>query len=394
MARGVVVALLLSLPAAGLAQPAALPQVQTRPRARLQAAALPCVPTMITVKPGIKDAPPSAFASLANALHYGEARGLCAVAIEVGSGSQTGEFLITRNTTIRGQIGTILAGSVISTAGFDLVLENLTVSNAPDTGVLQSHGHLTLRHVTVSNTRRQPSVLRSGTGVELHESAVGEFSVVTLEGNEGVALYLDGKGTVVKATELTVKNNFIHPLAKEAHAKNGAFNRVAAVEVAGEAELYVDRYEISNNEMFGVLVRSRGAANLRSGTVSGTRSYKPSWTTDLYGGDNVTSRGEARIEMTAFKSVGAGRCGLQVSSAYLKTVQGEVHDDVLGVCSWEPLPGFDPTKCVLGKTVRVYNNGSNLPGSTVSVPDPACSMPSPPPTCDSSGITCPGVPWR
>jgi hypothetical protein len=104
----------------------------------------------------------------------------------------------------------------------------------------------------------------------------------------------------------------------------------------------VDRYEISDNEMFGVLVRSRGAAHLRSGTIAGTRIYKPSWTTDSYDGDNVTSRSEARIEMTAFTPVGVGRCGLHVSAVYLKTANGEVHDNALGVCSWEPLPGFDP----------------------------------------------------
>jgi hypothetical protein len=394
MARAILVALIACLPASGLAQQAARPELQTRQLKRLQVVSLPCVPTMITVTPGIKDAPPGAFASLAEAIHYSEAHALCGVSIDVSPGSQTGEFLITRSTTIRGHIGTVLAGSVLNPGGLDLVLEDLTVASAPDTAILQSHGHLTMRNVTVLNTRRQSAALRSGTAVELHSGVAAELSAVTLKGNEGVALYLDGKGTVVKATELTVKNNFIHPQAKETFAKNGVANRVAAVEVAGEAELYVDRYDISDNEMCGVLVRSRGAAHLRSGTIAGTRTYKPSWATETFGGDNVTSRGEARIELTAFASVGAGRCGLQVWSAYLKTLVGEVHDNVLGVCSWQPLPGFDPARCVLGNTVRVYNNGSNLPGSTVSVPDPACSLPNPPPTCDSSGTTCPGVPWR
>jgi hypothetical protein len=388
------VALLLCLPASALAQSTARPQVQVRRPTGLQTAVLPCLPTVITVKPGTKDTPPSAFASLADAIHYAEAHALCGISIDVGPGSQAGELLITRNTTIKGHIGTVLSGSVLNPGGVDLVLENLTIANAPDTGVLQSHGRLTMRNVTILNTRRQSSALRSGTAVELHAGAVGEFSTVTLKGNEGVALYLDGQGTVVKATELTVKNNFINPMAKEANAKSGAFDRVAAVEVAGGAELYVDHYEISDNEMCGVLVRSRGAAHLRSGTVAGTRVYQPSWTTETFGGDNVTSRGEARLEMNAFATYGAGRCGLQVSSAYLKTTQGEVHDNVLGVCSWEPLPGFDPAKCVLGSTVRVYKNGSNLPGSTATVPDPACSLPNPPPTCDSSGANCPGVPWR
>jgi hypothetical protein len=65
-----------------------------------------------------------------------------------------------------------------------------------------------------------------------------------------------------------------------------------------------------------------------------------------------------------------------------------------GLCVREPLPGFDAFSCVTSPVVRFYNNGTNVDGQTLSLPDPACGLPNPPPGCGTSGATCPGVPWK
>jgi hypothetical protein len=237
--------------------------------------------------------------------------------------------------------------------------------------------------------------VRSGTAIELHGAANATLTAVVIEGNDGVGLYLDGKGTIAHALDLAVRKNRIHPAAKDAFARASAFNRVGAIEVASDAELYVDHFDIADNEVIGVLVRNRGAAHLRQGTVTGTTLFKVEGLPDSYGGTNVVSRNEARLELTSFTSSRAAFCGLQLARAYMKTgVKGEVHDNAIGLCVREPPAGFDAVACVNSPVVRFYSNGTNIDGQTLSVPDPACGLPNPPAGCDKSGATCPGVPWK
>jgi len=384
------VVIALSGPAAG--QVRQVPPVRQIQKPVLRAQPAACLPTRMAVAGRGAEQPPRSFTSLDRALKYAESQKLCAVEIEVGAGSQAGEFLITQPTTLKGRPGAALKGSVRNPGGFELVIEDLTVSSAPDTAILQGGGRVTLRNVTVSLTRRTSDAVRSGTAVELHSGAEGRFSNLTLEGNEGVALYLDGENTVAWATDLVVRKNRVNTAARDQHIKTSVFNRVGAVEVAGQAELYVDRYEIADNEMYGLLVRHRGAAHLRNGTVSETRGYKPKNSDITYGGNNVMSSTEARIELTAFKTLGAEACGLRLARALLKTSEGEVHDNAIGFCAIDPAPGFDLT-CVLGKTVRFYKNSTNLDVGSLPVPNPACATPNPPPGC-SPVAACPGVPWR
>lgn len=366
--------------------PGQIERVPIRPQTQV------CVPTEMTVRLGAAENPPHAFASLANALHYAESKNLCAVVVDIGAGTHPGDFMITQRTTLKGHPGTVVSGPVRGLAGFELRIQDLAISNAPDVSLIQVGGHVTLQNVTISLTRRTSNALRSGTAIELHGKAVGHFAKVTLEGNEGVALYLDGEGTVAWASDLAVRKNHVHPAARDQFIKSSVFNRVGAVEVAGQAELYVDRYEIADNEMCGVLARHRAAVQLRNGTISGTTGYRPKGSDTAYGGENVISATEARVELNGFKIVNAQGCGLFVKDGFLKASQGEVHDDALGLCVFGTTPGFDLT-CVLGPTIRFYKNGSNVQADSLPIPDPACSLPNPPPRCAQTAA-CPGVPWR
>jgi hypothetical protein len=357
----------------------------------VQPQALPCVPTEMTVRLGTAENPPHAFASLANALHFAESKKLCAVVIDVGAGTHPGDFMITQPTTLKGHPGTVVSGPIRGLGGFELRIQDLAISNAPDVSLIQVGGRVTLRNVTISFTRRTSSAVRSGTAIELHGKAQGHFTKLTLEGNEGVALYLDGEGTIGWAFDLAVRKNHVHPAARDQLIKSSVFNHVSAVEVADKAELYVDRYEIADNEMCGVLVRHRAAAQLRNGTISGTTSYKPTGSDTAYGGEGVISATEGRVELNFFKAFNVQGCGLFVKDAFMKAAQGEVHDDALGLCAFGGVQGFDLT-CVLGPTVRFYKNGENVQAESLPVPDPACSLPNPPPRCAQAA--CPGVPWR
>jgi hypothetical protein len=393
MIRRVAIAIALCVPAIGVAQRAVDPQVRTPLRRVVQAAT--CLPTVMSVAPGLPEAPPKTMKALAAALQYAESHTMCAVVINLGPATYVGEFLITRPTTLHGQTGVILAGPLRNPSGYELTIENLAISNAPDAGVMQNGGRLTLSHVSVNGTRRVSDAVRSGTAISLHGGANATLAEVAIDGNDGVGLYLDGKGTTVHAVDLHVRKNRIHPAAKEAFARASAFNRVGAVEVASDAELYVDRFDIADNEVMGVLARNRGAAHLRQGTITGTTSYTVAGLDVSFGGTNVMSRNEARIELSRFTSSRAGACGLRLARAYIKTgVKGEVHDNAIGLCIHEPLPGFDAMACVTTPVVRFHHNGTNVDGQTLSVPDPACGLPNPPPGCDKSGVTCPGVPWK
>lgn len=393
MTRLIAIALLLCLPAIGAAQTMVNPQLRPAQRPVAQLAA--CIPVAMSVAPRLTEAPPRSFASLSSALRYAETQSLCGVVVSLGAGTYTGEFLVTRDTTLKGQAGAILGGPVRNPSGFELQIEDLVIVNAPDTGVFQGGGRATLRRVSVTQTRRVSSALRSGTAIEVHGGAVVTLDRVTIDGNDGVALYLDGKGTIVHANDLVVRKNRIHPEAKEAFARSSAFNRVSAVEVAGGAELYVDRFDISDNEVIGVLVRNRGAAHLRDGTIARTQLYTVAGLGESFGGTNVMSRNEARVELTRFISTGAGACGLRLARGFIKaSVKGEVFGNAIGLCIHEPLPGFDAAACVMTPFVRYYDNSTNVDAQTLSVPDPACAMPDPPSGCDKSGATCPGVPWR
>lgn len=392
MIRRAAIALLLSVPAGGFAQTTIKPQI--RPPSRVVRAAV-CIPTVMSVAPRLSEAPPKTFPTLSAALQYAEAHKVCAVVVTLGPATYTGEFLITQPTTLRGQTGVTLAGPVRNPSGFELAMENLAISNAPDVGVMQNGGRLALSHVSVTETRRVSDAVRSGTAVELRGGANATLTAVAIDGNDGVGLYLDGKGTIAHALDLAVRRNRIHPVAKDAFARTSAFNRVGAIEVASEAELYVDRFDIADNEVIGVLVRNRGAAHLRQGTVTGTTLFKVAGLPDSYGGTNIMSRNEARIELTQFTSSRAGACGLRLARAYIKTgVKGEVHDNAIGLCILEPGPGFNAETCVTTPVVRFYSNGTNVDGQTLPVPDPSCGLPNPPPGCDKAGATCPGVPWK
>ena len=350
-----------------------------------------CLPTLMTVRQTATDSPPASFGSLARALQYAGDRNLCAIEVTIEQGQYTGNLTISRRTILRSRAHATIKGSIRNESGYPLVLDNLRLDGAHDTALLQQGGTLTLRNVDVTSTQRRTDEVRSGTAIELHGAVKATFSTVTLQSNQGVALYLNGAGTVVKAENLLVRNNRVHPTAKEQHALKKSMSRVAAIDVAFGAALYVDRYDVSGNEMYGLLARDGGLAHFRNGSLKNTSGYRPSGSDTSYGGENVMSWHNARIELNGFESSGAQGCGLRMAKAYLKTAGGQVHDNAIGFCVWQAPTSYDPLRCVLTPTVRFFDNGSNFSGDTLPVPDPSCSLPNPPPECTTHD--CPGVPW-
>ncbi len=334
------------------------------------------------------------FRTIKEALDYAKARDFCLLNITVDSGTFPDNLEITRPTTITTatRAAITITGHILNESGHNLQIENVAILNAQDYALLMiGGGTLNLKNFVVRSTIRNPNDIRTGTAIELHGGVQGHFENVTLENNDGVALYLNGANTKVIARSFNVFDNRIHPLAIQAATNNHSVSRFAAVDVAFGATLLVDGFVIYNNEMTGVLAREAGNALLNNGYVEGTKDYQTS-SFDSIGGNNVMSIYNGIVEMNNFETRYAKGCGLRAYDSYLKVQQGDVHNNTIGSCARISQEDYDILKCITSNTVRYHDNEVNLDTSTLSVPDIDCYGENPPPEC-SAAPNCPGVLW-
>ena len=325
------------------------------------------------------------FTSIKDALDSAEENNYPMIRITVYPGTYSEPLRVTRSTSIGGYTeGVIVKGSISNSVGYDLALSNLTLRDCRPYALVQRGGALNLTDVGIYRTRRSDMDFHSGTAIELSYGAVGRFSRVTLNDNQGPALLLSGKGTKVLAQAITVRNNRINRRNIETAPADSRTERIAAVEVGDGALLLGDNPVIEDNEFIGLLARDGGRVHLRDGRVSESQSIELD--SRRWGGINVSARRGARIELRNMQISDARLAGIQNSSSWFKVSDSRVIRNVIGVhIQGNAAPDYDPVVCLSGYRTVYDDNDRNFDSDYLPVPGMGLD--------EDATPNCPGVPW-
>ena len=326
------------------------------------------------------------FTSIKDALDSAEENNYRMIRITVYPGTYTEPLQVTRPTSIDGYTkGVIIKGSISNNDGHDLAISNITLRDCRPCALVQRGGALNLTDVGIYSTRRSDTDSHSGIAMELSDGVVGRFSKVTLNDNQGLAMFLSGTGTKVLAQTITVRNNRINRRIIESVPSDMWTERIAAVEVADGALLLCDNPVIEDNEFIGLLARDGGRVHIRGGRVSETKSIEQN--SRRWGGINVSSRRGARIELRNMQVSDARLAGIQNSSSWFKVSDSRIIGNVIGVhVIGNAAPDYDPIVCLSGSGTIYDDNDRNFDSDYLPVPGTGLGDETPP--------NCPGVPWE
>ena len=244
------------------------------------------------------------------------------ITIHVGGGTYPENLSITRNTTILGMFfgHTIIEGS-ITNPGFDLSIKTIHIREAQGRAIIQNGGTLSLEYVFITRTRNIEGDATSGRALEVTNGANVTLAYVDLSHNDGQALLVLGENTKVKALLLMGEGNHVNPEL----ISDDYYEQVGTIEVADGGKLFVEVFDFRENECITVLIRDGGLAHLRNGRVVGTKIVNNKW------GDNFNTKSNGKLQLHDFESTTAERCGLYLDNGYLKLVDGEVKENLIGI---------------------------------------------------------------
>jgi len=328
------------------------------------------------------------FQSIKAALNEASARKYRLIHITVHPGNYSEHLRITRPTTILAKLpnSVVLTGSISNGGGHYLSLTNLRMNNCRPYALIQRGGRLLLKDFSIHGTRRTARDAHSGIAMDLGDGVMGHLTNVALNANQGLALYIHGQQTKVKAFRLTAMHNKINPKM----AANGLTERVAAVEVANGARLLAKNPVIEDNECFGLFLRHGGQAHLRDGRVTNTKGYGE----EEIAGHNVVVIVRSRLELRNMYIAGAGYCGLQIFESWAKASDTIIENNYTGLLIGDYVePGYDPLPCLVENRTQIRNNVErDFDFTSRAVPDRALPEEFGGEEEEHETI-CPGVPW-
>ncbi len=325
------------------------------------------------------------FGTIARAFEHAEALSTMKVRVMLAFGVYEGDIVITRSTDLIGHGGVPKIWGTIDGAGRGLMLENLEIREAQDTGVRIDGGTLEMTNCRVVGTRRSGNDRSSGRGVVLTGGATAVITGCVFRSNKGQALLVTGEGTKATCSDLYATYNQVHPAAAEYAAENNDVSGTGCIEVSGGAKLLMEEFDLTGNEYIGVLVRDGSSAHLRSGRIDGTVSF------GNRGGFNLTVLHECSIELRHFITSNAA-CGLHFFHSTLKVIDIELIGNSIGISFQEPPEGYDLGACLYAYEDNIWmqDNAINFDGVALSVPDAAGIGED----GEEAEPWCPGVPWE
>ena len=327
------------------------------------------------------------FGSIARAFEHAEALEAMKVRVMLAFGDYEGDIVIMRRTDLIGHGGVPKIRGTIDGDGRGLMLENLEIREAQDTGVRQEGGTLEMTNCRIVGTRRS-SDRSSGRGVRLSGGATAVITDCVFRSNEGQALLVTGEGTKATCSDLQATYNQVHPSAREYAAENNDVSGTGCFEVSGGAKLQMEEFDLFGNEYIGVLVRDGSSAHLRSGRIDGTVSF------GNHGGFNLTVLHECAIELQHFITSNAV-CGVHMFHSTLRVIDIELIGNSIGISFQEPPEGYDLGACLYAyeNNIRMQDNAINFDGTALTVPD-AGDIAGDNESGEEAEPWCPEVPWE
>ena len=304
------------------------------------------------------------FGTIARAFEHADAIEAMKVRVMLAFGDYEGDIVITRRTDLIGYGGVPKIRGTTDGAGHGLMLENIEVREAQDTGVRQDGGTLEMTNCRVVGTRRSGNDRSSGRGVVLSGGATAVINGCVFRSNEGQALLVTGEGTKATCSNVQATYNQVHPAAAEYAAENNDVSGTGCIEVSEGAKLQMEEFDLTGNEYIGVLIRDGSSAHLRSGRIDGTEGF------GNHGGFNLTVLYECSIELRHFVTSNA-MCGLHMFHSTLRVVDVELIGNSIGISFQEPPDGYDLGACLYTSEGNIWmqDNAINFDGTALSVPD-------------------------
>ena len=284
--------------------------------------------------------------SIEDALAHAARKKFCAVKVKVQAGEYPGRLSITRSTVIEGTSSRSvkITGSISNGKGHALTLKKISIVGAKPYGLIQRGGSLVLEQVRISNTGRASSDAHSGVALDLGGGVRGILSTVNLDSNKGTALRVEGNRTKVRAFNLVVRNNEIHPLALKKNIQQDSLDRISAIDVSGAATLLVDRFSIIGNDFVGILVRDRAKAHFKNGHVKNTSKKRQGSRT--YAGFNIWVKQQGTLEIDHWETMGAN-VGINIDHGWIQATAGNIHHNRMGInINGSPDRVFDARQCI------------------------------------------------
>ncbi len=328
------------------------------------------------------------FGTIARAFEHADALSAMKVCVMLTFGVYEGDIVITRSTDLIGDGNIPKIRGTIDGAGRGLMLENLEIREAQDTGVCQEGGSLEMTNCRIVGTRRSGNDRSSGRGVVLSGGATAVITGCVFRSNEGQALLVSGEGTKATCSDLYATYNQVHPVAAEYAAENNDVSGTGCIEASEGAKLQMEEFDLSGNECFGVLVRNGSSAHLRSGRIDGTEGV------GNCGGFNLIVLHECRIELRHFVTSNAV-CGVHMFHSTLRVIDIELIGNSIGFSFQEPPEGYDLGACLYAfeNNIWMQDNAINFDGVALSVPD-AGDIAGDDEGGEEDGPWCPEVPWE
>jgi hypothetical protein len=329
------------------------------------------------------------LASIAEAFERAETLGAMKVRVILSFGVYDEDVVIARPTDLVGDNNIPKITGSIDGAGSNLVLENLEIREAQDTGVMQDGGTLEMINCRIVGTRRSGGDMSSGRGVRLSGGAEALITGCVFRSNEGQALLVTGEGTIATCCDVQATYNQAHPSAVEYAVENNDVSVTGCIEVSDGAKLQMEEFDLSGNEFFGVLVRNGSSAHLRYGRINGTES------SGTKGGFNLAVLHGCAVELRHFVTSNAV-CGMHVLHSTLRIIDIELIGNSIGISFQEPPEGYDLGACLYAheNNIMMQDNAINFDGTALAVPDAGSVAGIDEESGDEVEPYCPEVPWE
>lgn len=344
--------------------------------------------------PSPDGSPGSPFATIADALAAAHSSNWQCVDVVVSHGQYAEGLLeISRDTRLIGEPDFILAGSVrnvgnhylgvrnaafvhsdepataslhIESSSACTLVEAVTFSGVEGHAIDQAGGALTLRDVTVVETKPRPGDIDSGNAIRLSGSVDACFSDVNLSLNQGGALLAQGVGTRVFAARLQAFENRVHPDYLHAINNDLPVPDYAAIHARDGALTLGEVVVLSSNELGGIGVSGGAKGHFRNLHVRST--VRPLGATpEFLTVTNTFSRdATSALQMTSFSLSESDVVGAFIGAeGHMAMRDGLIADSEIGVTALDPNVDFE----CLASEVRFRNCGINL--DSVVLPEPS-----------------------
>ena len=322
------------------------------------------------------------FKTITKAIDRGISFNASSLKIIVKPGIYDENLYISRNTSIEGQGHPTLKCTITNTQGHNLTLKSLKITEVIGKAITHYDGDLTINDVQVNNTKRIDGDYTSGRALQIigyNGITNANLENVILNNNEGQAIYIEGNFTKVKINNIEVRGNKTNPNAYEDFDNSNVLKYLGAIEIGYAAKLFMENFTISDNEGISFLVRDGGQTHIRKGMVTKSQTYE-----ELLG-FNCVVVDAGKLQAHDFVFSHATVCGIYLDNAYIKLVDGEISNNLIGL-SIQEFPdseNYDVWGCI-DPSVQFLNNVTRLDSSILPIPsiDPV------PPVCPDL------VPWE